>query len=329
MTTQKTNYHFADKLWDLWCIVSLVGIWPRFIEPNMLITKRLEIPIQNLSPALANLRIFVFSDLHINSKMPQRHLVRLINKIKETDPDLILFTGDFICNSTLDDKERLLNFLNAIPVARYGNFAIPGNHDYTKYLTINDDGDYDVLANNNAGSMISKGFRRLFCSPPISGKVTARARATPLHQDLAALIAQSPFRLLHNESIPLNINGATLNICGLGEYMGGQTLPAEAYKNYNCDAHGIILLHNPDGIPLLNDFPGDVILCGHTHGGQINLPWIWQRLALMEHPRYKRGLIKENGRHIYITRGVGALMTFRWFSLPEILIVTLKSQPQK
>lgn len=329
MTTTKPRYHLADKLWDLWCITSLIGIWPRFVEPNLLKTTHLNIPIANLSPALSSLKIFVFSDLHINNKMPQWILNRLVKKIKDADPDLIFFTGDFLSYSKMDNKPALLKFLTAIPEARYGNFAIAGNHDYNEYLAVNEKGEYDTSNNTNNSSLISKGFTRLFCPPTLNGKVTPQARSTTLHPELLDALASSSFRLLHNETVRLTIKGSTLNICGLGEYMGGHTVPSVAYQNYDDSAPGIILLHNPDAIPLLSNYPGELLLAGHTHGGQINLPWIWQRLAMMEHPRYKRGLLKEKGKHLYISRGVGAIMTFRWFSLPEILIVKLIPQCEK
>ncbi len=323
MKTKQFTSRLADGLWDLWCLLSLIGIWPRFIEPNLLVTKRLSLPIKNLSKEI---KIFSFSDLHIHPKMPQWHLDRLIKKVKEEQPDLIFFTGDFICNATLDDEKRLLAFLNAFPHARYGNFTIPGNHDYASFLGISQEGEYDVITEKKGSSLIGKGFRRLFFPPPIKGKVTAEAKLTPLHQGLKKLLESTPFRLLDNETVRIPLADSSLNICGLGEYTGGQTLPSRAFEEYDRSAPGIILLHNPDGIPLLNDFPGELILCGHTHGGQINLPWICQRLALMEHPHYKRGLIKEKNRWIYISRGVGAVMRFRWFSLPEILILTLKNE---
>lgn len=116
-----------------------------------------------------------------------------------------------------------------------------------------------------------------------------------------------------------------LNICGLGEHMAGKALPQEAYKNYDTNYPGLILVHNPDAIPRLKNYPGEVILCGHTHGAQINLPWMWRRFIVLENPRYKRGLLHENQRWIYINRGVGAVMNFRWFSVPELLLLELDS----
>ena len=67
-------------------------------------------------------------------------------------------------------------------------------------------------------------------------------------------------------------------------------------------------------------------MCGHTHGGQVNLPWFWKKFTLMENPQLKRGLVRMLDKWIYINRGVGSIMQFRWFAKPEILLLTLEMQ---
>ena len=54
----------SGLLWDVACAVSIVGIWPRFIEPNLLRVTRLTLPIRNLPSTLLGLRVVHFSDLH-------------------------------------------------------------------------------------------------------------------------------------------------------------------------------------------------------------------------------------------------------------------------
>lgn len=318
--TAKQPLHLSDFLWDLWCVVSIVGIWPRFIEPNIISTTKLNLKIPNLPTALENFKIVQFSDLHLNKKVSQRFLDRLIAKTQALKPDLIVFTGDFLCYSHLDDKERLLNFLKAFK-APYGCYAILGNHDYNESVSINDKGEYDILKED--ASMIKRGLSRLFTTTTLAKKSSADVQKVDLHQDLLELLKQTPFTLLHNETKKIPIKDAYLNVCGLGEYMLGRTLPEKAFKNYDANYPGIVLLHNPDGVPLLQNYPGDIVLCGHTHGGQINLPWMWKKFTLLENMQFKKGLVHSHNKLVYVNKGLGGVMKFRWFAVPEILELKL------
>jgi predicted MPP superfamily phosphohydrolase len=88
----------------------------------------------------------------------------------------------------------------------------------------------------------------------------------------------------------------------------------------------VVLVHNPDGVKTLRGYPGDVVLSGHTHGGQVNLPWMWKRFAVLENPAVRRGLYYLEGKWIYVNRGIGSVMKFRWFAVPEILSITLRKR---
>lgn len=324
---QTKNIHLSDLLWDLWCLVSIVGIWPRYIEPNLLSTTRLSIKIANLPTALNQFKILQFSDLHLNSQISASFLKRLARKIRQLSPDLIVFTGDFICCSQLKEKEHLKSFLSSLK-APYGCYASLGNHDYDAYVSVNEAGDYDVR--EDGASSIKKGLKRLFLQLPLTKTITARARNVPLNEELLALLKQTPFKLLHNISEVIPIKDSALNLCGLGEYTLGRCQPEIAFKNYDPRYPGIVLSHNPDSIALLKDYPGDLLLCGHTHGGEVNLPGIVNALTLMENPELKRGLKtfkdleKNREKLLYINRGIGSEMPFRWFALPELSLFTLE-----
>lgn len=301
-------------------MASVIGIWPRFIEPNLLEVNSLDLPLAHLPAELAGLKIVQFSDLHLHSGIPDFFVRKLTRKILALQPDIIVFTGDFLCYAKTDSMQRLKTFLNTLK-AKHGCFAILGNHDYAASVSLNEKGEYDILEDNQ--SPIKKGFARLFTTPALAYKTTSQASLTPPNADLCQMLKETPFSLLHNSCALVTVKGAALNICGLGEYMMGQALPAQAFKDYNPQHPGVILLHNPDGIPLLANYPGDLILCGHTHGGQVYLPWMWKRFTLLENMQFVRGLHRQDGKTIYINRGVGGILPFRWRARPEILLATL------
>lgn len=325
--TMKQSKYWVDRIWDLWCACSILGIWPRFIEPRLLCISHLTIRIPHLPAEMQGLKILHLTDLHWHRHFSHTFFSRLIKKIHQLKPDIIVFTGDFLCRSQLEEPHILLSFLSKLK-APFGCFAVLGNHDYSRFVTVNATGDYDVEPKTTQ-STIGKGFRRLWRKVKLSKQRTAAVSHVQEHASLIKLLQQTPFRLLNNETCQVPIGKSLLNICGLGEYTLGRLHVEHAFRHYDSHYPGVVLVHNPDAVPHLEGYPGQLILAGHTHGGQINLPGIWQRFTCLENPRFKRGLLKEKGKWIYVNRGIGSVMKFRWFSPPEIALITLnKESPQ-
>lgn len=310
----------TERLWDLWCFLSIIGIWPRFIEPYIIKTQSIKLSIPHLPLGLSKLRIVHFSDLHFYPRLPQHFLQRLLNNIEKLQPDLIVFTGDFICYSHLDEPDRLAQFLTSVKnLAPLGVWSVLGNHDYSQFASINEEGIYALVDKNP--ETITRALKRLW-NPPQVPKQAQKLDVYP-HANLVNLIQASGWNLLHNQTQQLSLPQGRLNICGFGEYMMGDVDIEATFKNYDHNTAGIILLHNPDAIPLLTNQPGGLILSGHTHGGQVNLPWIRKRFSLMQYPEYKHGLIPFENKWVYVTRGVGSVLPFRWFAPPEIVLIEL------
>lgn len=214
----------------------------------------------------------------------------------------------------------MVHFLNALK-APMGNFACLGNHDYDKPICINDSGEYDIFKHQI--SPVNKGFKRLLKQRRANGSLKFDPENIIPHQGLLSLFERTPFKLLHNETDQVIREGALLNIVGLGEHMAGKCTPDRAFNDYDPNYPGIILLHNPDGAPALRPYPGNIILCGHTHGGQVNLPLIKRRFILLENPHYVKGLFSIDQKWMYINRGLSAVLPLRCFSPPEALLLTL------
>lgn len=320
--SKKSNSPF---LWDLFCASSIIGIWPRFIEPRLIFTTKLNLTIPNLPQDLEGFKILQISDIHLNTFTSDAFLDKLVKKCKMLKPDLIAFTGDFICYSNLEEAQKLKSLLQKFH-APYGCYAVLGNHDYASFVSVNENGDYDVINSSASSSSLSRAFLRLANTTPLSKITTERAKSTGFNQNLIELIKDTPFKLLHNETFTIPVKNTRLNICGLGEHVMQKIDTKLAFKNYDKQFPGIILLHNPDGAPALQDCPGEVILSGHTHGGQVNLPWMWKKFTLLENIQFKKGLVKSGNKWIYINRGLGSVLPFRWFSPPEILLLTLEAK---
>jgi len=90
----------------------------------------------------------------------------------------------------------------------------------------------------------------------------------------------------------------------------------------------IVLAHNPDSADTVNtDSKIDLFISGHTHGGQINIPFIGTPVLPVKNYTYSSGLKKStNGTPVFISKGIGwALYPVRFNCYPEIAVISLKS----
>ncbi len=97
-------------------------------------------------------------------------------------------------------------------------------------------------------------------------------------------------------------------LVGTGDLSAGQCKPPPASE---ANLQRLMLAHNPDSKEVISDEPWDLMLCGHTHGGQLRVPLVGEPFAPVEDKRYVAGLNAFGERHIYTTRGVGGLLWFR------------------
>ena len=92
----------------------------------------------------------------------------------------------------------------------------------------------------------------------------------------------------------------------------------------------IAMCHTPQDFPYLPEGIA-LTLAGHTHGGQLNIPLLGSLINPSRYGRkYSYGRIVENGKVMYVTSGLGSAYTqARLFMPPEIVLITLKSKPEK
>lgn len=139
------------------------------------------------------------------------------------------------------------------------------------------------------------------------------------------ILDNSGIRLLHNQSHAMALKGRDLTFVGVGDLWSGEVVPAKAFADIPPEARGktIVLAHNPDSKTNLKPYSWDLLLCGHTHGGQIELPIIGTPFAPVRDRRFVSGLHEWNKRWIYITKGIGNLFGVRFNCCPEVSILNL------
>ena len=130
--------------------------------------------------------------------------------------------------------------------------------------------------------------------------------------------------VLRNEAA--NVGG--LAVIGLGDLWAHQFAPERVLAAHT-GGPALVLSHNPDSLdlPVWSGFRGWV-LAGHTHGGQCKPPFLPPPLLPVQNKRYTRGAIPlEDGRAVYISRGIGHLLEVRFNVRPEMTMFTLAAAP--
>jgi uncharacterized protein len=129
-------------------------------------------------------------------------------------------------------------------------------------------------------------------------------------------------RVLDNQAVKIERQGKTFWLAGFADAWAGHPNIEETLKQITDDAPVIAFTHNPEIFPRI---PARVALtiAGHTHGGQIWLPFIGR--PVIRDWRYPIGHIIEGGRHLFVTPGIGtSIFPVRFGVPPEISLLTIK-----
>ncbi|CAN5456844.1 hypothetical protein BH09SUM1_BH09SUM1_30880 [soil metagenome] len=261
-----------------------------FVEPSLIETTQVDIVIPDLPRALDGYRIAHLTDIHYNFAAGKNFLRRVVDKTKALDPDMVALTGDFITHKpgNLHRCMSLLSDLNAPD----GCWVTRGNHDYKASL--------ESMREACKGA----GFRLL---------ENQHATIRPARQRTGAPSSEFP-AFEHS-----------INIAGVGDLWEGLCLPGRALEGADTAHPTILLSHNPQAANLL--CPGmraDVMLSGHTHGGQIRP--MGRKFAMLSDgsTTFVSGLVETEHTKVYISRGVGtSAFRFRWNCRPEIALIRL------
>ncbi len=153
---------------------------------------------------------------------------------------------------------------------------------------------------------------------------TACKDRLPRGMDLRAFLASCGVTLLRNESIEL-VPG--LWLIGLDDYVWGVPDLVRATATIPIDAARIALIHEPGFFdePIASASARyDLLLAGHTHGGQVRLPFVPPLYLPAGCSHYLEGFYEQPGARLYVSRGIGMSgAKFRFLCRPELAIFEL------
>lgn len=145
-------------------------------------------------------------------------------------------------------------------------------------------------------------------------------------KNLKKILTESGIPVLDNQSQKLKRGKSFIYLLGVDDpHLGYDNLEL-AMAEIKENKVKILLAHSPEIFSKAKEKDIDLVLSGHTHGGQINIPFLVDLILPLKYDKkYKRGLFQENSHSLYVSRGLGTtFLPIRINSFPEITFLRLK-----
>jgi predicted MPP superfamily phosphohydrolase len=256
------------------------------VEPTWLEVNKHDIPIAGLPAAFAGLRIVQMTDFHCSKHVTPHYLQEAVDLAHQQNPDLIALTGDFIHHGFkhIDTMAKVMGKLRA-PL---GVFAVLGNHDFSVRNAL--------------------GLRRF----------------RHLHRAVADALSAQGISVLQNRTLTLERHEQRIYLSGVEDLWSRVCDPERTFAGLSADVPCIVLAHNPCTIEKLGNYRCDLMLSGHTHGGQINLPRLGRVTLGPKGRQYAAGFYQHGSSLLYVNKGIGFGFRVRFGVRPEVAVFQLQ-----
>ncbi|ANE46266.1 phosphoesterase [Paenibacillus swuensis] len=145
-------------------------------------------------------------------------------------------------------------------------------------------------------------------------------------EQVTSILDQGGFSVLTNRSAALTLDGASILIAGVDDALMGSPNLKEALSGKS-DIFTLLLSHVPDFADMAAQYPVDLQLSGHSHGGQVRIPFYGHVFTPEFARKYPDGLyqIREGKFQLYTNRGIGvSTIPIRFWCRPELTVFTLR-----
>jgi predicted MPP superfamily phosphohydrolase len=134
--------------------------------------------------------------------------------------------------------------------------------------------------------------------------------------------------VLSNRSVPVEKDGGRFWLGGVDDVLEGTADLDAALHDVGSDEAFVLMAHEPDYADYVAGYPVDLQLSGHTHGGQVRLPFLRPLFLPELAKKYVWGQYQVRGLTLYTNPGIGTVqIPVRWNCPPEVTHITLKRSP--
>ncbi|WP_241138562.1 metallophosphoesterase [Bacillus mycoides] len=141
---------------------------------------------------------------------------------------------------------------------------------------------------------------------------------------------EAGFSVLVNDVQKIKLeNGKYITISGLDDFLLGKPQIDSTLKNLRQQDFNMLLVHEPDIVDKVAGYPVDFQISGHSHGGQVQIPFVGPLITTKLAEKYVEGMYELEGKskslYLYVNRGIGTTrMPVRFWSVPELSVFVLK-----
>lgn len=259
-----------------------------------------DVYLQDLPAGFDGITILYVSDIDLLSESTFRATRRLFQRMQALKPDVLLLGGDYT-------SETLLSILNR-------------------------QGDVSAENSNREIALRNEFFRALETFSAPMGKYAVRAQADPSVDVLEAAMAASQITLLQDEAIPLYSGAERIYLVGLAPFAEDSAALSGMSGQFSAVDCVVVAAHSAgsfSAIQIAEASDGgtwaDLVLCGHSHGGQIRFGDRTLVQLTNRERQYLAGWYVENGVKLLVSQGLGCEgVALRLGSAPEANLLTLR-----
>ena len=246
--------------------------------------------LPRLPEAFRGMRIAQISDVHYFEWTESYFLRQVVDHVNALNPDMVVLTGDFVTYGPVRWPSQDAHKRFALRHMPECAAILSGIRCPLRYATL---GNHDMMVGGRYiyGDLVNQGL-------PV----------------------------LRNAAVPLERNGQRLWLAGLGSACARDADPDRAFPASAIRDKEVILVlaHEPDILPEIAKYGVDLMLSGHTHGGQVCVPFLPPAFLPQYGKIYVQGWFRSGGTQLYVNRGIGTIgVPLRMNCPPEITLLTL------
>lgn len=267
-------------------ILILMFFYGNQINTRTLTSRVHNITDSNIPPSLNDLNIIFFSDIEIDAFNNERLLEKFAHDLSSFEVDLLIFGGDLFSSSVSEISLEQEQQITSTLMSVRSTY-----------------GKFAVLGENDLQN-------------PKVEETTRR------------ILKNAGFEILDNSTrrIYTTTNHEYIYLTGLSPLSSDGFDPKQAFNDVNADTFHIVAIHEPDSILELDSFDFDLQLSGHTHGGQINLPFIDPIVNKQYGQKFLSGSNYHDNKQLIVSEGIGLeKVHFRLFTRNSYLHINLFS----
>jgi len=277
-------------------LIAPLVIW-MIIESKIVNLMVTDVWLSGLPREFDGVKILFVTDLHMDIYASPERTMKLMSEFQALEPDLLILGGDYThfsrfggAQAELKRRDTFFELMAGFR-APMGKYGVAGNHDT--------DPDNKLLADAPLGEAMDRGG----------------------------------VKLLKNSAVTLERRGASITLAGLDDWIFGNKDLRGVAEQVKASGCVILVSHSPDALPKLSTETAeygewaDLMLAGHTHGGQVTLFGIKMLMTSSVYgKRYQSGWYDEYGVKMLVSNGVGSVFfPFRLCAPAQAHLLTLRS----